>query len=53
MEQNSLSNFDKEYLRNILCNYLEIDPLFRRRSSLKVFSIFSSGSHFVKRSGMV
>ena len=37
-----------------MCNYFKIHPLIMKKKSLKVFfSIFSSGGHFVKRSGTV
>ena len=41
------------HLRNISVKLFEIGPLACKDISLKGFSIFSSGGHFVKRIGTI
>ena len=54
MEQISLSNFGRKSPKEPSCNIiLKSMHWLRRRSCLKVFSIFSSGSHLVQQSGTV
>ena len=50
-EQNHLSNFGRGCYKEQFCEIiLNLDQWFRRRCLLKIFLIWSSGSHFVQRS---
>ena len=54
MKPNSLSVFGRELPKEHSCEIISKSVhWFSRRSSLKLFSIYSPGGHFVQRSGMV
>ena len=53
-EQNHLCNFGRGYHEEQFCEIiLNLDQWFRRRCVLKIFIIWSSGDHFVQRSGTI
>ena len=53
-EQNHLCNFERCHHEEQFCEIiLNLDQWSRRRSCLKIFLIWSSGSPFVQRSGTI
>ena len=50
MEENDLSNFDRESTKEHFCEIILKSGHWPRRCHLKGFSIFSTGGHFVQRS---
>ena len=54
MLQNHLCNFGRGHDEEHFCEIiLNLDQWIRRRCHLKIFLIYSSGSHFVQRSGTI
>ena len=53
-ERNHLCNFGRRHHEDQFCEIiLNLNQWFRRRSCLKIFLIWSSGSPFVQRSGTI
>ena len=53
-ERNHLCNFGRRHHEEQTCEIiLNLDQWFRRKSCLKIFLIWSSGSHFVQQSGTI
>ena len=51
MERDHLCNFSRRHHGDVFCEIvLNLDHRFRRKCRLKEYFIWSSGSHFVRRS---